>query len=409
MLALPLLVAGCAREPADSIGTTEQAIVYGSAASVGQFPTVVGIVVYPPASGEGGGLCTGTLVAPDIVLTAAHCVYPALLGHGSQSAVTDATRIVVDDVDLNNGFPTIRASETVRVSSFSDPGDPDIGLIYLEEEVTDRFPAPISFSRDDAPVGIETLLVGYGEDENGDFARLNFTDNKASEGCGQFGATDTRFLCYDQSDAQPGICSGDSGGPAFGQIGGVDRVIGIASWADGPADGNPNPGDHCIEVGGHFRTSDPAAIDFLMDEAPELVCRLDGACDDACGRDGLPADLDCATPCGNDDECAEEQYCDEDRGECVPDPGTTPGGIGAECEGGDDCLSGQCASGGGESLCTQACDDAGNDCPDGFDCTGGGLCWPAEDDGGCNAGGGASGGLAGLLLLGLALLRRRRA
>lgn len=67
-------------------------------------------------------------------------------------------------------------------------------------------------------------------------------------------------------------------------------------------------------------------------------------------------------------------------GRCVPGE-TATGGLGTTCVGGGDCASGQCASKGGEQLCTEACDPAADGCPGGYACTsngaGGGLCWPS--------------------------------
>jgi hypothetical protein len=100
-------------------------------------------------------------------------------------------------------------------------------------------------------------------------------------------------------------------------------------------------------------------------------------------------------PCSsNDDDCSDVEVCDTATGNCVPGPGT-PGGLGEPCAGNTDCFSGQCASDGTNSVCTQPCDLASPSCPDGFSCLDGGgvgVCWPAEGGGGggpcgCRAGG----------------------
>lgn len=98
-------------------------------------------------------------------------------------------------------------------------------------------------------------------------------------------------------------------------------------------------------------------------------------------------------------------------GRCVPGDGA-PGGLGSECEGPEDCYSGQCAQGsGGEKYCVEFCTIGGSDCPGGYKCVnagGQGVCWPSGDDGGgCSTDGGAP-TLPILLGVGLAALLVRR-
>lgn len=104
--------------------------------------------------------------------------------------------------------------------------------------------------------------------------------------------------------------------------------------------------------------------------------------------------------CANAAACAEGFSCL--GGWCLPGA-SVAGGLGASCTGNAECVTGVCANDGTTSLCTGAC-DPGNTCPSGFACTDN-VCWPSED-GGCNAGGGPSGALLGLVSL-FALRRRR--
>ncbi|HEU0036017.1 MAG TPA: MYXO-CTERM sorting domain-containing protein [Kofleriaceae bacterium] len=114
--------------------------------------------------------------------------------------------------------------------------------------------------------------------------------------------------------------------------------------------------------------------------------------------------------CSASAPCAADFHCL--GGYCLPGANEA-GGLGATCSTNDQCITGQCASDGTESLCAGAC-DAGNVCPAGFVClqSGGanGTCWPGEpDDGGCQTGNGGSGfAFAGLALLGFAFVTRRR-
>jgi hypothetical protein len=109
--------------------------------------------------------------------------------------------------------------------------------------------------------------------------------------------------------------------------------------------------------------------------------------------------------------CADGTLCL--GGVCVPDA-TNPGGLGTACALPEDCGSGTCTSTLDDGArCTATC-DPGRACPAGFSCIGAGdgLCWPAADSGGCNAGGGGGGGggwaLAVLSILLSAVIMRRQ-
>lgn len=386
LLAVLVAVPACQSSPEDQVRSEANAIIGGAPATAGQYPQVVAVL--------NAGLCTGTLVAPDLVMTAAHCVHPRTLGLGSQEQVTQRTSVVLDDLNVTGGpgGRTIAAARTLAVASFSEPGNPDIGLVWLAEQVTDREPAVINPDTA-ALVGLPVDLVGFGETASGSAGVLMVALAKATTGCGAFGVSDADFICLNQTSGS-GICSGDSGGPAFATIDGQLRVVGITSFGD----------QTCEQLGAHFRTSAPAARTFLQTNAPQLLCQADGACDEVC-----EVDPDCRAACDGDGDCAADQYCAND-GFCSAAP-YTPGALGSNCEGPADCDSGMCAQNGGSNLCTDSCTPGGAaSCAGGFDClaTGdSGVCWPA--DGGCSAGGGRGSLLGALLaLLGVLALRRRR-
>lgn len=363
------------------LASARQPIINGNTATVGQFPTVVAI--------RNNGLCTGTLVAPDIVLTAAHCIHPATLGLSSPAQVTARTEVVLDTIDATrSGGRVIAARDTVVITAFAEPGDPDVGLIFLAQAVTDRAPTPLNLTPAGAQTGVAVTMVGYGETASGSVGRLLYTAPKSSVSCAGFGVNNALFLCFDQRSG-PGICSGDSGGPALAEVDGVVKVVGVTSFGD----------RDCTVLGAHMRTDAIVTRDFLQAHAPELLCRADGACDAICGTAGLAPDPDCAPSCASDAECG-EGYCGNGD-TCLPAP-YAPGGIGSACASNDECATGQCATDGEQALCAESCLRAGSSCPDGFDCKTG-LCWPRT---GCDAGGGGLGGAAALALL--ALVRRLR-
>src|SRR6476646_6597224 len=88
-------------------GTGPAPILGGTPTTVGEYPTVVAIEV-------GGGLCTGTLITKDWVLTAAHCVTPAVVGEPSQAALTASIKVHFNTVNVFQNAGTVAtASDSI--------------------------------------------------------------------------------------------------------------------------------------------------------------------------------------------------------------------------------------------------------------------------------------------------------
>jgi trypsin len=359
--------------PAAFAGTVESPILGGTAASPGQFPSTVVIQV-------GGGLCTGTLITKDWVMTAAHCVSPSVLQLPNQQAVTNSVRVHFNTVNLSTSSGTVAtASDTIPNPGFSinNLGSSDVGLIKLASPVTNVQTVPVNLDAKNAPIGIQVTMVGYGATAQGGGGSIGveMTVAQKSISCSSVGAgSDSELLCFNQVSGK-GKCEGDSGGPSFAMIGGHQVQVGITSFGD----------QNCAQFGADTRTD--AEKDFILKYVPT------------------------AGGCEHDADCPMGHTCFAKR--CIMTP-FSPTGLGSTCTSGADCESMQCATAGDKSYCTMACTvGADNQCPSGLECQsagGGGACWPSSDDTGCcdTSGAGAPTMLLGIAFVGLIGRRRRR-
>ncbi len=301
-------------------------IINGEDAFDDDYPMTGGMLLDADVTSFGGSqhirtfVCSSTLIAPDVVVLAAHCLDDLALTSGfgtvDNKAVfwtREADLTDLDGTNANASFPedTIEAWDWVMHPDFSledlQTGladNADIALLFLDEPVLDVDPAVVITAEEDATEVIEDApvrVVGWGQQQQvelfqqpppGTYAIKQWGDSHI-EAIGP-----TEFKVGEVED-DVRKCHGDSGGPTFLELSQTDsvepeRIIGVTSHAWDDTD--------CRETGG-VDTRLSAYLEW-MDTEMALRCDDRAWCDEpgilppptraderggGCGCDSSPA------------------------------------------------------------------------------------------------------------------------
>jgi hypothetical protein len=249
--------------------TPAAAITWGEPDGDGH-PNVGAIVVEDPDSGERYQLCSGTLIAPDIFLTAGHCTMWSELNPDWPVYVNFAA----EALEFGDSA-TWRAVKAVYTHpQYGGPrSDPhDVGILILEDPVTDREPAllPPPGLLDDLKKSKQLrqganeqdfVVVGYGTGLDWPPPEIiDYEDPARQVAVSAYRALLPAWLQMSQNQAtgDGGTGYGDSGGPAFwtdwtDPEHPVTYIVGITSWGD----------PRLVSTGFDYRTDIPQTQDFI--------------------------------------------------------------------------------------------------------------------------------------------------
>lgn len=257
------VLASCAPKSSDIARVVDASIMNGLVVKEGE---VIGSSIVGIFNSKWNAICTGSLIAPNIVLTAAHC---------APDRASDIKIVFSNDIDyvLNAREPDIQATFVLlatdfKVSKIWDPNNEtseidtgDIALIKFRGTIPKGF-KPASLLVDDSKLrrgdmitvagfGVDTVTtapidpkkvkdideaIAYGEiicDENQQGKKFNCMEIKAT-GDGILRVTEAPISSIQETEfrldeKKAGTCNGDSGGPAYVKKDGQLFLLGVTS------------------------------------------------------------------------------------------------------------------------------------------------------------------------------------
>jgi secreted trypsin-like serine protease len=206
-------------------GAPARAIVGGGAASAdGVGRNVVTIV------GSRGNFCSGTMIAPNIALTAAHCVPN---GASYKIVEYDAQRTPqLRDITQVATHPQFNLQTMLGHRATAD-----VALLRVASPIAAaRQPPPLGAPLAGLAAGSRFAVAGIGVSVRGDGKSGGVVRAANLIATGRPGTLQIRLVDPVAEGKREGLgaCTGDSGGPVFEEQQGRAVVIGVVSWSTGP-------------------------------------------------------------------------------------------------------------------------------------------------------------------------------
>jgi trypsin len=212
-----------------------QRIVGGHPTTIDKHPWQVALlaaVVPPNARAQ---FCGGSIVAPQWVLTAAHCVdqgtqpQQVVILAGTDSLANGGKRITVDRIIVHNNWDTTTH-------------DFDVALVHVTEQLGGLAIKGIPANQGEPRQGQEVTITGWGslawrdvagteklQEVSVPYVPRDTCNRNASYG----GKVTQNMFCAGRDEGGADSCQGDSGGPATVVMASEAQLIGIVSWGEG--------------------------------------------------------------------------------------------------------------------------------------------------------------------------------
>ncbi|MFT3710180.1 MAG: trypsin-like serine protease [Archangium sp.] len=346
-----LTACGPVEEPS-IVSTARSDEIIGGTVANGD-PAVVSLSVRVGGSYE--SLCTGTLIAPKTVITAAHCIYA--YGQNLQYYVTIGTSAAAPS-------SAVQVAQQYKNPSYNQTAW-DFGLLRLSSPIVGVTPIPLNETpMTSAHVGRAIRHVGFGLTVAG--GQTNGTKREVT-----YNLRQVRQYTIESGAQGKQTCQGDSGGPAFMIMPGdtQEKLVGVVSYGDQNCsiegwDGRVDIALSWIRSTMGMWEQPTCATDgaCVMNCMPavdqDCVCKADGACSAECLDSAM--DPDCPRDCAANQICA-TQGCGRPDPDCIDE--------GLLCDAPVQCRARLCVSDAQNpnTYCTKQC-ASNNDCPATMEC-----------------------------------------